>query len=260
MKFAIWILLAFAADNGYQDVRTIVREEGGRVPGFVQSYKGGTDLGSAYVYSSHGERPRGARLLLDANRIPPDNIEMNWATATTNGAYPARTTLGSGFACGDASRFGAIGKSNLALSKVGIFIVTIQMIYRGEQPSTEIRNADLATMEGLLRRTLARCRGLQASTTSSIQLAGSSIACVTGPRGERLIDLARYCQALNLQLNTNHQLGTASFNWSGEMVVIPLAAKGIKDSGQWIESNDITLMKDGKWYASYTALQQARGQ
>jgi hypothetical protein len=75
-----------------------------------------------------------------------------------------------------------------------------------------------------------------------------------------LVDLDSYCQAYNLQLSTNHLLGTASFTAGGEQVIIPLAAKNIKDGARWIETTDISVIKDGKWYVSIAALQDARGQ
>jgi hypothetical protein len=42
-------------------------------------------------------------------------------------------------------------------------------------------------------------------------------------------------------------------------VIIPLAAREIKDGPRWIETNDISLIKNGKWYVSYAALQEALG-
>jgi hypothetical protein len=94
--------------------------------------------------------------------------------------------------------------------------------------------------------------------TGNTTLNGIAVAQANGPRGERLVDLTRYCQAYNLALNTNQVLGTASFMAGGEQVIIPLAAKRVKDGARWIDTTDISLIKDGKWYVSYAALEEAR--
>jgi hypothetical protein len=111
----------------------------------------------------------------------------------------------------------------------------------------------------MLRKFLAETSGFQCSVGGNVNLGGSSVGSVTGPGGERLVDLTRYCQVLNLQLNTNQLLGTASFTVGAEQVVIPLAAKKVKDGGRWIDTNDISVIKGGKWYVSYAALQDAVG-
>ncbi|MGI8922566.1 MAG: hypothetical protein ACR2HJ_00765 [Fimbriimonadales bacterium] len=92
-----------------------------------------------------------------------------------------------------------------------------------------------------------------------MNIGGTQVGSVNGPGGERLFDPVRYCQALNPELSTNDLLGTASFTSGGELVVIPLAAKKLKDGGRWIQTTDISLVKNGKWYVSYAGLQDARG-
>jgi hypothetical protein len=95
---------------------------------------------------------------------------------------------------------------------------------------------------------------LLATPSTGLQVAGSTIATVLGPRGERLVDFAAYCAALNLTPQWNQRLGTASFG----TVIVPLAAKGIKSGSRWIDSDDISLVHGGKWFVSFEALEAAR--
>ncbi|MDQ2985270.1 MAG: hypothetical protein M3R13_00945 [Armatimonadota bacterium] len=260
MFFKVLSLLVLAAvDNHYQQVRNIVLDELGEQSVFTGRRKSGQDFGSYFLVVGKAERSLD-RLMLVVNKAPHDEVENSWEMAAPNLASPPTSSLLSGLPCGERVRVSGGRMGTMMQAMDGIYLVRSHVGYRQGEPAAEQRTADNRIIEGLIRRALARCRGLQAQTASNMNVGGVSVGSVTGPRGERLVDLARYCQALNLQLLTNGPLGTASFSSGGEMVIVPLSAKKIKDGGRWIDSNDISLVKDGKWYVSYAALQDARGQ
>ena len=254
------LLMLTALDGHYMPVREILIDEINRQDAFRLSRKSGQDFGAYFIYSVNAERGTGDRLVVTINKVAPNGIEGTWQTSKPNAHTPPRETLMSDLPCGEKAR---VSQGRLGLmyqSMDGVFLLQTKLSYRGNLPPGELAASDRVLAEGLLRRCLARSRGLQTASAGSVNIAGTSVEAVTGPRGERLIDFARYCQALQISPTWNAPLGTASFIWNNEMVIVPLAAKRIKDGARWIESNDITLIRDGKWYASYAALQQARGQ
>jgi hypothetical protein len=254
------LIILTALDGHYKPVREILVGEVNRQGAFRLSRKSGQDFGAYFIYSVNAERGSSDRLVVTLNKVSPNEIEGSWQMSKPNAHTPPRETLLSDLPCGERARVSQGRLGRMCQSLDGVFLVQTKLSYRGQAPPEELAATDSVLAEGLLRRCLARSRGLQTASAASVNIAGTSVEAVTGPRGERLIDFARYCQALQISPTWNAPLGTASFIWNNEMVIVPLAAKRIKDGARWIESNDITLIRDGKWYASYAALQQARGQ
>ncbi len=244
-------------DELYQEVGEIARSEVNGAPAFVRFSASGDDLpdSTQYVVSARRQNVHSLRLVVRKVRTEQAAARL-WADLEPS-VRPTHPAVGfSGLPIGSKTRR-IEGARALALQVGdGLFVAEVLLVYG--PPST--READKDLVEGITRRTLARCRGLQAQATAQMTVGGTAIGSITGPRGERLVDLQRYTQVLGLQLTTNQQRGTASFTSGGEMVIIPLAAKRIKDGPRWIDTSDISLIKDGKWYVSYAALQEARGQ
>lgn len=264
------ILIAFIALGPMQqlnEVTEIIEDELLIAPGFVLRGVSSIPRPSSFIINGSSARQSdGASILLDAKKIKETIDPAIYWVSTGPAAISSEPALGfSDLPIGQQARRGAGGGAATLSAYDGRVFVDARVVYRGRPANGEPEwissdpNGDKTICEGLTRRTLARVRGLKAQITTNVSVAGSAVGAVNGPRGERLVDLQHYCQALNLQLSTNGNLGTASFTAGGEQVVIPLAAKKIKDGARWIDTNDISLIKDGKWYVSYAALQEARG-
>lgn len=249
------------------DATEIVRDELGRLPTFVLEGVSNT-AGTSFLVSGRAiRRSDGASALMTVNRIrDTSDAKLYWvSTGSATGPIEPQPAF-SGLPIGENAQCSSSGGASHVRAHDGPVFVKVTIHFRGQPGQTGTTwissdpEADRIRCERLGRRTLARIRGLKAQAAGTVNLSGSTAACVTGPRGERLVDLSRYCELLGLQLSTNESLGTASFTVGGEQVIIPLAAKKIKDGARWIETTDISLIKDGKWYVSYAALQSARGQ
>jgi hypothetical protein len=250
-----------APDPLYDAVKQIVGSElASCSTRFTVENRGGQSEPGTIFYLTTAIDSGRARLTITVHRVAPAEADRAWVMLGPNLATDGVSAGFSGLPSGSKARRMASDVALAMHSTDGVFVASAQVTHHGTRPNSETLEADKVFVEGLARRMLAKCRGLQSSEMASLQVNGASVGSITGPRGERLADLVRYCQALNLQLNTNTELGTASFTSGGEQVIIPLAAKKIKDGARWIDSTDISLIKDGKWYVSYAALQEARGQ
>lgn len=266
MVFVAFLALGFPQEP--LEAQALVRNELSSVSAYTLRGTGIRDSNGAFSANGRAIRESdGASLSVDIRRIRDGSDPvLNWVGSGPSLASNEPSLAFSGLPIGTDSRRsisnGAIGLDTYD----GPIFVDVVVSYRGRPTGGEpdwLRSdpeGDLIRCEGVTRRLLARIRGLKAVNAANLTVAGSPVGSVRGPRGERLVDLVRYCQALNISLNTNAEMGTASFTYGGELVIIPLAAKKIKAGARWIDTIDISLIKDGKWYVSYAALQDARGQ
>jgi hypothetical protein len=253
--------LLLTPDPLFDAVKQIATDEiNDCAPRFRLEKRGGLSDPGQIFYLAKGIDDRLTRLNITVHRVPPADLDKMWLSLSPSVGTDGVSAGFSGFSCGSKARRSGGTAGIMMHSHDGVFMVLTQLFYRGQSPSIEARDADKQFLEGLNRRLLSKSRGLQSEDVSPMNVNGLTVASITGPRGERLVDLTRYCQVLNLQLSTNSVLGTASFTAGGEQVIIPLAAKKLKDGPRWIDTTDISLIKDGKWYVSYAALQEARGQ
>lgn len=257
-------ILGGAGLNLFDEARVIARTEISNSEGFAVESDGGRD-GDAFVVTVSGRRSADhASIATHISKAASEaNAEKNWVWGSPS-VKPGPAPAFSELPVGTVARCGS-GTGNIwSEARDGSFTVKVSVRYAGTGPRGSVawqaghRPADKLAVEGILRRSLAKCRGLQAVSAGNTTLNGTVVAQTNGPRGERLVDLTRYCQAYNLQLSTNQILGTASFTAGGEQVIIPLAAKSIKDGARWIDTTDISLIKEGKWFVSYAALEEAR--
>lgn len=262
MLSKIVFLVSMAAlstgDELYGPVGDIAKSEVAACEGWVRFSADGDNQANSITYAALARRDNIHTIHVVAYKVRTEQLaDRLWADLRPSVRTTEPETGFSGLPIGSKTRR-IQGRGAIALHAIdGLFATNVYINFPSPPATLE---SDKELVEGLTRRTLARCRGLQAQAASNMNVGGASVSSITGPRGERLVDLVRYCQALNLQLSTNGPLGTASFSSGGEMVIVPLSAKKIKDGGRWIESLDISLIKDGKWYVSYAALQEARGQ
>ncbi|MGI8924769.1 MAG: hypothetical protein ACR2HJ_12210 [Fimbriimonadales bacterium] len=241
----------------YDDVRVIARDEAA-TDGFVLE-SGGGERTPLLFYTAAARRASNDDLDALVYKVANDDqADVVWENIKPQ----TRTRLpNQGFSSLPLGSLARAGRSERGSPYVqatdGHIIVQVQINLRENRPQ-ETQEGDKITSEGVARRTLARCRGLQAQSAQNINVNGIPVGSVTGPRGERLVDLVGYCQARGLELTTNQRLGTASFTQGGEQVIIPLAALKIKDGPRWIETRDISLIKNGRWYVSYEGLESTR--
>ena len=121
------------------------------------------------------------------------------------------------------------------------------------------READKVACEGIVRRTLARLRGLDAQQRTNIIIGSVSVPAFTGACGDVLVDLQAYCQARNFALNVSARGGTASFQSGTRLVIVPLAARKVKGGSRWYDSQDISIIRNERWFVSLNALNTASG-
>lgn len=262
-------VLAFLGSPQAPEAENIVRRNLQAAVGFEFKGSSHEDNGPSFTASGWSRRESDlATLSLSAQRISTRHTPEEYWTGISPALLSNEPPLGySGFPVAENARRGGSQASSFLQAYDGRIFVKCSLSYRpyidqGGIPRWRAADpeGDKDVCEGIARFTLAEVRGFDGQQSSPVNIGGFPIAALTGPRGERLVDLAGYCQVLELNLRTNGVLGTASFTVGGEQVIIPLAAKGIKDGPRWIETNDISLIKDGKWYVSYAALQEARGQ
>ncbi len=259
-------LLTLGLPQQQAQAQLTVRDELSSVSTYSLRGAGGREGNGTFSVNGRAIRESdGASMAVDVRRIRDGaDPAVHWV-GSGPAAVSAEPSVGFsglplGTDCRRNSSTGAIGIDTYD----GIIFVDVTVSYRGRPTGGEpewIRtdpSGDLLRCEGVARRLLARLRGERAIGAPNLTVGGSPVGSVTGPRGERLVDLTRYCQAYNLQLSTNQVLGTASFTAGGEQVIIPLAAKSIKDGARWIDTTDISLIKEGKWFVSYAALEEAR--
>jgi hypothetical protein len=253
--FLLCVFNPIAVDEFYSDIREITRSELNTAPAFVRVSESGEDKPNSVQYIIVATRQNVHSLRLVNYKVRDQAaVDRLWRDLMPSVASTLPPTGFSGLPIGTKVR--RVEDERLISLNVadGLFVTKTMLVYAPLANQT----ADKDMVEGLTRRTLARCRGLQASAAAPMTIGQTSVGSITGSGGDRMVDLQRYAQALGLQLATNHVRGTATFSSGGEMVIIPLAAKKIKDGSRWIDTNDISVMKDGKWYVSYAALQEAR--
>lgn len=261
-------VLAFLGSPQAPEAESIVRRNLQAAVGFEFKGSSHEDNGHSFTASGWSRRESDlATLSLSAQRIStrhtPEDYWKGIRPALPSNEPPSGY---SGFPVAENARRGGSQASSFLQAYDGRIFVDCSVSYRpyidqGGIPrwrSTD-PEGDKDVCEGIVRFTLAQVRGFDAQQASPVGVGGASVASLTGPRGERLVDLAGYCQALGLNLRTNGVLGTASFTAGGEEVIVPLAARKVKDGPRWIDTNDISLIRGDKWYVSYAALQEARG-
>ncbi|MBA3726094.1 MAG: hypothetical protein H0W86_06490 [Armatimonadetes bacterium] len=262
MKLLIPLFLTLLAmgDELYDAVGAIARDEATSDTAFRYAGRHGENEATHFLHIVSATRENGNRLSLSAYRLATgDGAEGLWISMMPNLRTPSSGNAFSSLPVGTNARAVSGSGSGCDIQVVdGTVVVVSSISYVRSRPSEQTHEDDKIICEGIARRTLARCRGLQAQSAQNININGTPVGSVTGPRGERLVDLVGYCQARGLELTTNQRLGTASFTQDGELVVIPLAALKIKDGPRWIDTRDIALIKDGRWYVSFEGLEATR--
>lgn len=255
--FLLTVFNPAIVDESHSDIRTIARSEVNTATGFVKTAESGEDrpASSSYVVIASRQNSHSLRLLIykEQTQAAFDRLWIDLSPSVVSTLPP---TGFSGLPIGTETR--RVEHERLISLTVAdeFFATKVMLVYA----PMSTRADDKELVEGLARRMLARSRGLQATVATPMTIGQTSVGTVNSSGGVRMVDLQRYAQALGLQLATNHVRGTASFSSGGEMVIIPLAAKRIKDGSRWIDTNDVSVINDGKWYVSYAALQEARGQ
>jgi hypothetical protein len=238
------------------DLRQLVQTKLNEVPGVDVNYvnvSGTQGSGINCVAGARRTEDR-ARLSVQVGRASnPEEAQQFWEEISA-AKYTDTYLPFSGLPLGDSTRRNSTEGGVAIEATASRWYCRFQVAYGGSHN----RESDKVLAEGMARNFLAAATGFEAAHIAGIAVAGTTVGCVTGSNGERLVDLVGYCDVLNLQLSTNTQLGTASFTWGGEMVVIPLAAKRIKDGSRWIGTQDISVIVDNRWYVSYAALEEAR--
>ncbi|MGI8923118.1 MAG: hypothetical protein ACR2HJ_03600 [Fimbriimonadales bacterium] len=260
MSIPLFLMTAGGWADMYDDSRAIARTEVVSDPAFRIDRSGGDRGQDSFFYDATARRANRNSLLLTIYKRPDETGASSvWNALTPNLRTEQSNVAFSGLPVGAAVRQNVGIRGGCSIHAIdGLFVVKAHLSYSGSRPPEGGNADDKIICEGVARRSLARCRGLQAQSAQNINVNGTEVGSLTGPRGERLVDLVRYCEALNLEMTTNQRLGTASFTQGGEQVIIPLAALKIKDGPRWIETQDISLIKSGKWYVSYAGLEATR--
>ena len=264
----IVLVLAILLPQEQEAARNVLANELSALSSYALRGTGGRDFEGSYMANGRAIRSSdGASISIDVRRVRDgSDLPGYWIDSGPALVSDEPPVAFSGLPIGTTARRSASSGSAYLDTYDGNVFVDVVVSYRGRPTNggpdwlRDDPTGDLVRCEGLARRVLAKLRGNKAAMANPMVINGVTVSTAVGPRGERLVNLEQYCQAWNLSVNSNIQLGTASFTVGGEQVVIPLAAKKIKDGSQWIESTDISLIKNGKWYVSFAALQTARGQ
>jgi hypothetical protein len=129
----------------------------------------------------------------------------------------------------------------------------------GNPPSFTVsdREGDQQIIEGLARFSLAAANGLVAAPSEPIGVSGAQVPTLLGPEGGRLVDLQSYCLAKGTTAIIDLLAGKATTTYAGRDVLVPLGSTKVLAGQEWFESNDITVVRDGRWFVPLANLQAA---
>ncbi len=194
-------------------------------------------------------------------KVPQDSMAPEfWVSTGPSTGYQDRKAAFSDYPVGAGTRRTA-GSGGMTIDTYdGTFFVNVQILYRGSGARGNVewlssdREGDKTACEGIARRTLARLRALETTSSTSTRVGLENVLCLSGPRGETLANIDGFCRGRGWALRVNARQGICAFTAGSRDVIVPLAAKGIKVGSQWVETRDISVSKDGLWYVSLEAL------